>query len=508
MPTLLRAWPAIHAATGARLRLIGTDPLQYRLLHARLRFDESGIDVLGIVTNEVRTHELLRAKASITPALGGESFGLVLAEAFACATPAVASDIPGYAAVATPEAAMLVPPSDPDALSGRGDRPALGREASRRDGPRGARACARQLRVGRHRAAARRGLRGGRRVKSRWLMVSAFVLFFGVAIALVVWHGPDWTAVHDAFTAVSWPWVAVAIGLNLLSVVARSISWDTCIEQSIEPPHPKYPLVFSAFCVGLFANAVLPGRVGEIARAAVLRRRMPGRQGHDRDADRIGVRAPHVRSLPDGDARRLGAARGRDPAVGVPDDRARDRDRRAAVRRPRSCSRGASTASSRASARLRLLLARARQGLAIMRKPVPALKATAFQYAGWFCQLLAVWAAMKAFQIDEPLAAAGLVLVLMNVATIVPLWPGNVGLVQVAVATPLVNYGIAYAHGIAFGIGLQAIEASVGIGIGLVFLAREGLSFATLRDMEDRDEDTLEDVTPVDHEPARSRVAG
>jgi phosphatidyl-myo-inositol alpha-mannosyltransferase len=117
LPTLLRAWPRIHAATGARLRLIGTDPLQYRLLHARLHFDEAGIDVLGIVTNEVRTHELERAKLSVTPALGGESFGLVLAEAFACATPAVASDIPGYAAVATPEAATLVPPSDPDALA-------------------------------------------------------------------------------------------------------------------------------------------------------------------------------------------------------------------------------------------------------------------------------------------------------------------------------------------------------------------------------------------------------
>ena len=118
LPTLLRAWPAIHSATGARLRLIGTDPLQYRLLHARLRFDEAGIDVLGIVTNEVRTHELLRAKASVTPALGGESFGLVLAEAFACATPAVASDIPGYAAVAIPEASQLVPPADPAALAG------------------------------------------------------------------------------------------------------------------------------------------------------------------------------------------------------------------------------------------------------------------------------------------------------------------------------------------------------------------------------------------------------
>jgi phosphatidyl-myo-inositol alpha-mannosyltransferase len=117
LPTLLRAWPRIHAETGARLRLMGTDPLQYRLLHARLRFDEAGIDVLGIVTSEVRTEELLRAKLSVTPALGGESFGLVLAEAFACGTPAVASDIPGYAAVATEEAARLVPPDDPDALA-------------------------------------------------------------------------------------------------------------------------------------------------------------------------------------------------------------------------------------------------------------------------------------------------------------------------------------------------------------------------------------------------------
>jgi phosphatidylinositol alpha-mannosyltransferase len=113
---LLRAWPEIHRQTGARLRLIGTDPLQYRLVQARMRIDDAGIDVLGIVTNEVRTHELLRAKVAVTPALGGESFGLVLAEAFACATAAVASDIPGYADVATPEAAVLVPPGDSDAL--------------------------------------------------------------------------------------------------------------------------------------------------------------------------------------------------------------------------------------------------------------------------------------------------------------------------------------------------------------------------------------------------------
>jgi hypothetical protein len=55
--------------------------------------------------------------------------------------------------------------------------------------------------------------------------------------------------------------------------------------------------------------------------------------------------------------------------------------------------------------------------------------------------------------------------------------------VQAAVALPLVSYGVPYAKGFAFGIGLQAIEMSVGVGIGFLFLAREGLSYAMLKHM-------------------------
>ena len=117
LPVLLRAWPEIRRRTGARLRLIGTDPLQYRFLHSRMRFDDDGIDVLGIVTNEVRSEELRTAKLFVSPALGGESFGLVLAEAFATATPVVASNISGFADVATSETATLVPPGDEAALT-------------------------------------------------------------------------------------------------------------------------------------------------------------------------------------------------------------------------------------------------------------------------------------------------------------------------------------------------------------------------------------------------------
>jgi phosphatidyl-myo-inositol alpha-mannosyltransferase len=117
LAVLLRAWPEIRRRTGARLRLIGTDPLQARLLLTRLRVSDDGIDVLGVVHEQVLTEELGAAKALVAPSLGGESFGMVLTRAFACATPVVASDIPGYADVMTGETGVLVPPGDEKALT-------------------------------------------------------------------------------------------------------------------------------------------------------------------------------------------------------------------------------------------------------------------------------------------------------------------------------------------------------------------------------------------------------
>jgi phosphatidylinositol alpha-mannosyltransferase len=112
LPVLVRAWPEIHRSTGARLRVAGADPLAVRLLLTRERIDDEGIDVLGFLTQEELTAELLAAKAFVAPSLGGESFGMALTRAFACATPVVASDIDGYRDVMTPDTGLTVPPGD------------------------------------------------------------------------------------------------------------------------------------------------------------------------------------------------------------------------------------------------------------------------------------------------------------------------------------------------------------------------------------------------------------
>jgi glycosyltransferase 2 family protein len=337
----------------------------------------------------------------------------------------------------------------------------------------------------------------------RWWRLLVVLPILGLAIALIVWRGPDWGLVHDAFTVVRWEWVAAAVGFNLLSVLLRSVAWQTAIKQSLAPPQPRFPLVFSAFSVGLFANAVLPGRVGELARVAVLRRRLPGREGVT--ATLVGSVVAHriFDLFPAATlvvwvlftAKIPGWALTAIPivlAVGallllavIYNARRQHRDLD-----------GLGT--------VRALLARGREGLAVMRSPLPAATAASFQFAGWVCQLFAVWSAMRAFHIYHHLPAAGLVLVLMNVATIVPLWPGNVGLVQAVIASPLLQYNVDYGRGIAFGIGLQAIEASVGIGVGLVFLAREGLSYAMLKQIDEETEQEAE----AEPERARARVAG
>jgi glycosyltransferase 2 family protein len=340
--------------------------------------------------------------------------------------------------------------------------------------------------------------------RNRWVRIGAVLAALAGAAAAVYWGGPDWSQVGDAFRAVEWKWLAAAVGLNLMSVVARAFAWATVIDEAVPPPRPRFLHVFSAFSVGLLANATMPGRVGELARVAVLTRHMPALRGAwatlvgtvfaHRAFDVIPAALLVVWVLLAADLPHWAG-----PSLAILFSiggvllliafvLARHHDR-------------THLDSAGAARRLWTMV---RYGLGVMHRPAPAAAAIMFQLIGWLCQLFAVWLTMKAFSIDIELAAAGLVLVLMNMASIIPLWPGNVGLLQVAIATPLVGYGIPYAQGFAFGLGLQIMEASVGIGFGLLFLGREGLSYAALRRMPPAVEALEEDEGQEEAEEAEA----
>jgi len=101
------------------------------------------------------------------------------------------------------------------------------------------------------------------------------LLASGLALlGLLRWQGSNLESFASALVHVRWNWTLAAIALNLLSAIAGSLAWSTVIKQAMPSPHPRYRDVLSAFSVGLLGNVVLPGRAGEVARIAVLARRL------------------------------------------------------------------------------------------------------------------------------------------------------------------------------------------------------------------------------------------
>jgi phosphatidyl-myo-inositol alpha-mannosyltransferase len=116
---LLKAYRILRkAGCECRLLVVGTGPLA-REAHRyvatrRLR----GVEFLGRVSDAEKAQLYKTADVFVSPATGGESFGIVLLEAMAAGTAIVASDIHGYKGVLRRgREGLLVPPREPKAIA-------------------------------------------------------------------------------------------------------------------------------------------------------------------------------------------------------------------------------------------------------------------------------------------------------------------------------------------------------------------------------------------------------
>ncbi|MGH2924601.1 MAG: glycosyltransferase family 4 protein, partial [Solirubrobacterales bacterium] len=117
LPVLLQAFEGLIEQVPARLTLVGTTPDEVKRYVPDPDM-ESRIETLGRVSGEALWEQLHEADVLCAPSLSGESFGMVLTEAFAAGTPVIASGIAGYSDVVTDGSdGVLVPPAGPQRLA-------------------------------------------------------------------------------------------------------------------------------------------------------------------------------------------------------------------------------------------------------------------------------------------------------------------------------------------------------------------------------------------------------
>ena len=130
---LLKAYRILRkTGCDCRLLVVGQGPQEREARRYVATRRLGGVEFLGRVSDDEKAQLFRTADVYVSPATGGESFGIVLLEAMAAGTPIVASDIHGYKGVVRRDReALLV-----DAAPAQGDRGRGRPDPARRRAPR------------------------------------------------------------------------------------------------------------------------------------------------------------------------------------------------------------------------------------------------------------------------------------------------------------------------------------------------------------------------------------
>ena len=98
----------------------------------------------------------------------------------------------------------------------------------------------------------------------------------------------------------------------------------------------------------------------------------------------------------------------------------------------------------------------------------------------WGVESLSVFAVLEAFRIDATARMAIMLVVFSNLSFLVPVTPGNIGIVQAINVLLLGTFGVRQAPALAYGVAHQGIFYVVILGLGLICFYREGMSLNLL----------------------------
>jgi phosphatidylinositol alpha-mannosyltransferase len=532
LPLLLRAFEALREHVPCELTVIGPSPEELE----PMMLDSAGVTMLGKVDEVTKREALEQADVLCAPSLGGESFGMVLTEAFAAGTPVIASDIAGYRDVVRDGVdGVLVPRGDAQALAvalrDLHDEPHRRREmalAAARDVERFAwpRVAAEVMEAYEdaiatpqpqgvsRRAAVRVGVRAAdlkphvpaRRVPSLEpeLAVSsrsrafAFarraallsVTLAGVVLAVLALHKIGLGNIASALINSSPAFVLLGLAIMCSAMVLRAFSWHAILKAALPRARVRLADAMQGTFIGVLMSSTLPARLGEPSRALVVARRtgrpreyLPVVLGTLVSQTLLNLVALAVLGtvmfssvdLFSGHQNALLVA-AIAPAVLL-----------VIVLALPLLLRGAGTRSDRVHAKLaqlRRALTRVRAGLMVFRKPKLGATAAVMQLAAWALQWFACYVLLVALGLDHEagLGAAAAVLFAVNITAVLPATPANLGVFQAAcVAVLHTGWHVGYGDGVAYGVILQAVEVSTAVLMGMPALLKEGMSWREVK---------------------------
>jgi len=534
LPLLLRAFEALREHIPTELTVIG--PSEHEL--SPLMLDMRDVRVLGKVDDDTKRMELEAGDVLCAPSLGGESFGMVLTEAFAAGTPVVASDIAGYRDVVRDGVdGVLAPRGDAQALAEAlrdlyeepvrraqmARSAALG--AERFAWPRvadqvmrayedaiavpepattvqraavrvGARAADMKPRIPAQRLASLEPPLTGRQKHSKALGVArrvglATVSMGGAVLAFLALQKIGLTNIAKALITASPTLVMLGLAVMCSAMLLRAVSWHAILKAALPRSRVRMSDAAQGTFIGVLMSSTLPARLGEPSRALVVARRtgrprenLPIVLGTVVSQTLLNILALIV----------LGAImfssvdffNGHQNALLV-----------AAIAplallivvliMPVVLRDTGAKRSSRVhalAAQVREAMARVRAGLIVFRRPRLGATATVAQLGAWALQCLSCWVLLVALGLDKHagIGAAAAVLFAVNITAVLPATPANLGVFQAACAAVLhTGWHIGYGNGVAFGVILQAVEVTTAIVMGMPALLKEGMSWREVR---------------------------
>ena len=532
LPILLRAFEALRELEDVRLTIVGANEPEV----APMLVERDGITVLGRVSDERKRIALESAHVLAAPSLGGESFGMVLTEAFAAGTPVVASDIAGYRDVVRDGVdGVLFPRGDAQQLAellrGLAHEPArtaqLGAgaaaSAERYAWPKVAAQVTEVYEEARAvprpegtmaKLAVRTGMRSsGLEPHTRARRMPSLEPplprghRYGVALRRGVLGAAGIATVAGSYMALdrigvdrigrslldsSPVWVLVGLALMCLSMGFRAVSWHAILKAALPKMRPRFVDAWQGTTIGVLMSATLPARLGEPSRALIVSRRL----GRPREALPVVLGTLVSQTLLNVAAllilgfvmfSTVGLFPGKQqallwyaaaPVVLVA----------LVLLAPVILRSGLPKRSTRVHKlvkQARAATARVRHGLIVFRRPRLGTAAVTMQFGAWAVQCASCYVLMVALGLDAQGAdfgAAAAVLFAVNVTAVLPVTPSNLGVFQAACVMVLHGaYGIGTADALGYGIILQAVEVATAVVMGAPALVKEGVSWKEIR---------------------------